>query len=144
MIAGPCSHQGPLVTGPAFSGAFLHLDIFLYLEIIVGKARSSLLNPSGDTFIGVEGSIFQNICMSPSSCHGLHKCLATCFLEERRFPVLHYPPFCTRRTINQLSCWQHGANNTKVMDLISIYVIQSWTRSSFQLRMFCDSDPCLC
>lgn len=65
MIAGPCPHQGPLVTGPAFSGAFVHLDIFLYLEIIVGKAPSSLLNPPGDTFIDVEGSIFQDIWMSP-------------------------------------------------------------------------------
>lgn len=66
MIAGPCPHQGHLVTEPAFSGAFVHLDIFLYLEIIVGKALSSLLNPPGDIFIGVEGSIFQDIWMSPS------------------------------------------------------------------------------
>lgn len=66
MIAGPCLHQGLLVTGPAFSGAFAQLHIFLYLEIIVEKALSSLLNPPEDTFIGVECSIFQYICMSPS------------------------------------------------------------------------------
>lgn len=65
MIAGPCPHQGPLVTGPAFSGALVHLGIFLYLEITVGKALSSLLNPPGDTFIDVEGSVFQDIWMSP-------------------------------------------------------------------------------
>lgn len=48
----------------------------------------------------------------------------------KEIPNSPLPPFCTRRTINQLSCLQHGANNTKVMDLISIHVIQSWTRSS--------------
>lgn len=49
-----------------FSGAFGDLDVFLYLEIIVGKALSSLLNPPGDTFMSVEGFIFQDIWMSPS------------------------------------------------------------------------------
>lgn len=47
-----------------------------------------------------------------------------------RAPILHYPPFCKRRTISPISCLEHGANNTKVMDLIPIWVIQSWTRSS--------------
>lgn len=42
------------------------LHFYTWMEIIIRKALSSLLNPPGDTFIGVEGFIFQDIWMSPS------------------------------------------------------------------------------
>lgn len=48
----------------------------------------------------------------------------------KEIPNSPLPLFCTRRTIIQLSCLEHGTNNTKVMDLIPIQVIQSWTPSS--------------
>lgn len=48
----------------------------------------------------------------------------------KEIPSSPLPPFYTRRTINQLICQEHGANNTKVVDLIPIQVIQSWTQSS--------------